>query len=329
MGREADRGRETDAAREAAGLWFTDAELHPFGDGHIHDTYLLHVDGADYVLQRINEYVFVDAELVMRQVRSLLQHAGGELPFTLPWLVASKSDAMTERTDVGLWRVWQRLPGVTLQKAEYPQQAFAAGEAFAQLQVATFDLTPKLRPTIDNFLKLDHYLRGFDSLNGVSDQHRRLVDEYRYLSEYLQEANAHIHGDCKVDNLLFSDETLSGGVVGMLDFDTAMFGNRAWDYGDLVRSLNTSAGDVQVDLIAAAYHGFAAGGVRLGVDEALQAPNYVTFMLGLRFLNDHLCGDPYFKVSQHGENLARAEEQFRLLADLQAAETTLRQAFVS
>ena len=58
----------------------------------------------------------------------------------------------------------------------------------------------------------------------------------------------------------------------------------------------------------------------LSAADLVIAPRYVCFMLGVRFLTDHLRGDRYFKVSTPGENLERAERQFRLLQNMEAAE---------
>jgi hypothetical protein len=61
--------------------------------------------------------------------------------------------------------------------------------------------------------------------------------------------------------------------------------------------------------------GFIENQPRANVAEAVIAPRYVTLMLGIRFLTDHLSGDQYFKVDYPGENLYRAEGQFALLRE--------------
>jgi hypothetical protein len=43
----------------------------------------------------------------------------------------------------------------------------------------------------------------------------------------------------------------------------------------------------------------------------------MTFIIGLRFLTDHLAGDVYFKAAKPGHNLQRARAQFALLADME------------
>jgi hypothetical protein len=71
-------------------------------------------------------------------------------------------------------------------------------------------------------------------------------------------------------------------------------------------------------LFMLAVQGFAQGkGEGLPLEDLLAAPCYVSFMLGVRFLTDHLSGDVYFKVSNPGENLLRARQQFAIVAALE------------
>ena len=46
--------------------------------------------------------------------------------------------------------------------------------------------------------------------------------------------------------------------------------------------------------------------------------------LGLRFFQDFLAGDRYFKVRQPGQNLNRARVQFRLCEAIEARERSIR-----
>lgn len=43
----------------------------------------------------------------------------------------------------------------------------------------------------------------------------------------------------------------------------------------------------------------------------------MTFIIGLRFLTDHIDGDHYFHISFPGHNLQRARSQFRLLETME------------
>ena len=48
------------------------------------------------------------------------------------------------------------------------------------------------------------------------------------------------------------------------------------------------------------------------------------FMIGIRFLTDHLDGDNYFTIHREGHNLDRARNQFALYQDLLDKETALK-----
>lgn len=52
-------------------------------------------------------------------------------------------------------------------------------------------------------------------------------------------------------------------------------------------------------------------------DHLVFAARLMTFIIGLRFLTDHLDGDRYFKIARSGHNLQRARAQFALLADME------------
>lgn len=54
------------------------------------------------------------------------------------------------------------------------------------------------------------------------------------------------------------------------------------------------------------------------------AVRLLPFELGLRFFQDYLAGDKYFKVRQPGQNLNRARVQFRLCEAIEAREGKIR-----
>jgi hypothetical protein len=124
--------------------------------------------------------------------------------------------------------------------------------------------------------------------------------------------NGIIHGDCKINNVLFDQQ--GERVLSVIDLDNNMKGHWAWDFGDLVRSVAFSRGGFDVDDYRACLQGFLTGrgSTPLINEHLIYAPSYLAFMLGLRFLTDHLGGDVYFSVPEHGDNLQRAMEQFAL-----------------
>lgn len=49
--------------------------VRPYGDGHINDTYLVETDGRKYILQRINDSIFRDVDMLMSNIEKVLAHA--------------------------------------------------------------------------------------------------------------------------------------------------------------------------------------------------------------------------------------------------------------
>lgn len=147
-----------------------------------------------------------------------------------------------------------------------------------------------------------------------------------------------IHGDTKLDNFLFGED--SGRVTALIDLDTIMPHTWLADWGDMVRSLANVAGEkepdptrVQVDVAVfdAVARGFLQtaetilpGEVALMVD----AVRIITLELGVRFLTDYLRGDTYFRLSRNDPpdlNRIRAIGQLTLFRRLSEQETSLRQ----
>jgi Ser/Thr protein kinase RdoA (MazF antagonist) len=330
----------TAAAVLEAGWGIAGARLEPLGDGHINDTLLATApDGARWVLQRINEQVFTDPARVMRNLARVETHLGKVAPGLIPPLIETREGrnfCLDEQG--GWWRLWDYLPdGHTIEQTRDPAVCRAAAQAFGRFQRLLSDLPgPPLAPTIPGFLELDGYLARFDAAvastagagEAVADAcgNASFIDRHRDLVEALPRGRDRIHGDCKLNNLLF--DASGRAVRAILDLDTTMLGHWAWDFGDLARSVLTGVlgdeGLAEQDAQAIARALFVAlvDGLLSGSERALDArslaiaPGYVAFMLGVRFLTDHLEGDRYFKVSERGENLDRARRQFALLARL-------------
>ena len=156
-----------------------------------------------------------------------------------------------------------------------------------------------------------HYLRQFDAVSGKAPApERRLVERSRQIAGVLSDRNSCIHGDCKINNLLF--DRSGNQVAAIIDFDTVMYGHWAWDFGDLVRSICFSRQRVDLTMFEAVLRGFAGAQPLTDTQGCVAGPAYVSLMLGTRFLTDHLQGDVYFRTDSPGQNLQRAREQFEL-----------------
>ena len=294
--------------------WGLDGSVASFGDGYINDTFLV---GGRFVVQRVNERVFPNAEALMRNV-SRVADALGELGIH-PLRVPDRSNPCRV-SDGSLWRVSPYVKGRCFRQV--PEELVEpAGEAFGTLlnRLAACDVS--LEPAVPGYHDIDHYLAIHDTLeqDAETKPEREFVELQRHRVPDYSTGKQIIHGDCKVDNLIFHPR--SPRVLKIVDLDTLMQGHPAFDFGDFVRSACTAVGNAEwqgmmkrgKSAIAGFFRPFQLPFRAVRVSESMAlAPAHMSFMLGLRFLNDHCQGDRYFKVRRRGENLERARAQFRL-----------------
>lgn len=300
--------------------WFQPRTLTPLQAGRINDSYRVQGAQQDFVLQAINPRVFADAVQLMAQLQRVVRHLNGRRAGWVPELLERDDGSAFLESAGRVWRVWRFVAGETLQPEHCARPLLlarlrAAGEAFAATQVMLETLPgATLKPGIAHYHDLDFFLRQFDSLaEGATEQWRERIAQFREQPADLKAHDGYIHGDCKPDNLLFVPD--SAEVSAVLDLDTVMWGTRALDFGDLVRSSVWQQERFSLPLFNALLTGYAKGQRHsahpVAADQLLQAPEYVSFMLSVRYLNDHLRGDVEFKVRQRGDNLQRAERQFQ------------------
>ena len=284
--------------------------------GHINETWTTRA----HILQRINEHVFAEPTALMRNLGRAVAHAAalsGHPPLVAP-LANAEGEAWSVDAEGGIWRLFPRVPSRSFDVLPEPLLE-AAGRAFGSFlaRFATFDAA-SLETAIDGFHDLPRYLARFDALpKGEAQAEAAAIDRLREgVSAKLPAEARAIHGDCKVNNLLFDPQR--DDVVAIIDLDTLMPGDPAWDFGDLVRSAsagNERTADLSFSLVRfeRLARGFRAtyGGID-NPGHFAAAPAYMSLMLAVRFLTDHLQGDQYFRVSHRGENLTRARSQLAL-----------------
>lgn len=330
-------------------------ELHPLGAGHINGTWRVKSATGDFVLQQISSSVFPQPRRIAANQALLIaaataaKHAnteswGYQLPEPLPaangeTLVFAPIDAdastaaevvnTATQLPTSAWRLCPYFAGTrTLQTLDNVTQARAAGRAFGELQTLARNIdAAAIQEVIPGFYQLAGYQQtltsAWENCAEPTPQEQALMGELVARSpEYAHPATDEvsvIHGDCKVNNLLFAED--ADTVVAILDLDTLMTGAWWLDFGDLVRSAAFDARKRYLpDFYAAVAEGFFAGCPTLrqaDLAAAVRAPAHVGYMLAIRFFTDHLQGDKYFKVQSRGQNLERALSQFAQLEQLE------------
>lgn len=283
-----------------------------------------------------------------------------KLPGTHP--TRDGADSWTD-SDGGFWRALEYIGHTrTLTRLNNPLQAGEVGFALGRFHALVRDLDPgRLQITREGFHQTPMYYERFrtaaSSIAGNQDadgiEARAAgqgwpgggLAELRFCLDFattradivdaLESARRAgrlpvrvIHGDPKLDNLLFDES--GRRVVALIDLDTAQPGLVHYDLGDCLRSACNPAGEsptdprearFDLDLCRAILKGYFDETRGFLTREELHllpvAARLIPFELGLRFLTDHLNGDRYFKVAYRGHNLLRAATQFRLTASIE------------
>ena len=277
--------------------------------GHINDTFMV---GERALVQRVNSSIF-DAKAVIQNRCLLDEHICDMVPSIL---TTESEEDYVEGFGGEVWRASEYVPSRSF---DVLPNALCreAGAAFGALLTKLKKCTDRPDPVIDGFHDLSHYLSELDGLPTSAD----CIDLIELVSVLRMQTHSFssddyqvIHGDCKVNNLLFDLE--EDQVLKVVDLDTMMWGHPAWDFGDLIRSVLTGIPDRSIairriiDVTAGFVENFEVH--ESTIQAFAVAPAHMSFMLGIRFLADHLRGDTYFKVSFSGENRERAAEQFDL-----------------
>ena len=325
----------------------------PLGRGLINTTFAVTTSTGPYVLQRVNRLVFPAPERIMANLAVLAAHAAGRDGLRVPALIPAKDGQPFLRTPDGeVWRLMELIPdAVTLTRLETAAQARQVGLALGRFHRLTSDLAPeRLGITLPGFHDTPDYLARHLALCAEVDPSacdaavsacRAFIDVRRGLERVLEDARAAglirwrvTHGDPKIDNILF--HAAAGQAVALIDLDTVQPGLIQHDVGDCLRSCcnrrgESAAGErVYFDLgfcdqVLSAYAEETRGFLSPAeVARLYDGIRLMPFELGLRFLNDHLEGDRYFRVSHRGQNLHKATIQFALVADIEAKESEIR-----
>ncbi|MGI6714088.1 MAG: phosphotransferase enzyme family protein [Bacilli bacterium] len=220
---------------------------------------------------------------------------------------------------------------------------YTAGKAFGELHrgLAGFDAS-KLGETIPQFHDTPKRYRDFldakhqDLLARVNTCLPEIAivesfkDEYGKIMDGI--ANGEItyavtHNDPKINNILFEKD--GNGIKAVIDLDTIMPGSYLFDFGDALRSLFTGDNEDSEDLdklvvnfeIFKAYaHGYLSEMLRVLTPREIELLPFSAFLLsiecGMRFLEDYLRGDVYFKTKYPTHNLVRARTQLTLAKNI-------------
>ena len=209
-------------------------EVKPLGNGLINDTFLVRTDGPDdYVLQRINNAIFQDVELLQHNIECATAHIRRKGGKTLEFLPC-KATGKTYWTDGETYgRVSVFIRGAHTYETVNPEYSYYAGKAFGNFEAMLADIPDKLGETIPDFHNMElrarqlHEAVKADKAGRMAEPEVQAIlkDLLPYEEEMCKAERMYregvlpkriCHCDTKVNNMLFDAE---GRVLCVIDLE--------------------------------------------------------------------------------------------------------------
>lgn len=350
-------------AASAFDLAATPRHARAFGSGHINDTYRVWGDDESqppYLLQRVNHNVFPEVAKLMENMQLVTEHlkkkialsGEGNPELNVLTIVHTRDGHLFHHDDDGnYWRMFLLLENTrSYDIVTSEQQAREGGRAFGLFQLMLADMdAQRIYEVIPGFHHIGKRLGALkqaiqaDDLGRASGCQEAIdfalaraerMHTILRMGEWGELPLRITHNDTKFNNVLLDDQDKAQCVI---DLDTVMPGYAAYDFGDAIRTIINSAAEDEADLskitlnipfFEAYTEGYFSHAAKFltpaEVFSLMEGVLLLPYIIGVRFLTDHLEGDHYFKTHHEGHNLQRARTQFHLVAQLEAAENTLK-----
>jgi len=324
-----------------------ETRIRPLGKGLINGTWLVEADDTRFVLQRVNPIFPAEINI---DIDVLTRHVAEHGLVTCRIVPPSAGGLWTHCADQ-TWRLLTFIDGVSHDLLTAPAQAESAGTLLAGFHRAVLDLdheftSPRLgiHDTAGHLAFLRNTLCKKTSHPQFADVSRlaeRILAAADNLAPYPQTPDRIVHGDPKINNLLFTHDT--DRAFSLVDLDTIARMPLPLELGDAMRSWCNPAGeDDQVSEFSArlfeqSIHGYAEGArdwITPGESAAIvSATETILVELAARFcadaLNENYFGwnpDKFATRSEH--NQERAASQLHVAESLAAQRREL-EAIVS
>lgn len=260
--------------------------------------------------------------------------------------------------DGSCWRVITKIASAhAFDSAQGPEHAKECGSVLAHFHDLVSDLPlEKIHNPLPGFHVTPRYLAKYDA-TVATESGQRLLNasmEAKRLAQVIEDRRAFVpvlqdaidsglltprimHGDPKVNNIMMDEYTGKGTAI--IDLDTVSPGLVQYDFGDAIRSICNPAGEEEPNLNKVVFdmdlcEAFIKGYLPFARDFLTDADRHylfdstrlLAFELGLRFFQDYLAGNVYFKTRSPEQNLNRARVQFRLCESIESRERMIRKA---
>lgn len=337
--------------------------IKPFGTGLINTTYKVttrEADAPNYLLQIINHHIFQNVPELTRNIQRVTSHIRTKLEAqvlndidrrVLTPIDTKDGNGFFLDEQGNYWRMFLFIEGArSYDQLTNSKQAEAGGRAFGQFQKMVADLPgDPLYPIIPGFHNTEMRINNFKErvIEDPVGRGKEVVEEVTFLMQRAEEykkivqmgregiiPERIVHQDTKFNNVLLDE---NDQVLCVIDLDTVMPGYVCYDIGDAIRNgANTGKEDDpdldKVGINLELYEGFIKGFLHETKDLLTPAEKntlafgakLLTYEQAVRFLDDYLNGDKYYKINNPYHNLIRTRAQIKLLKTMEANWETMQ-----
>lgn len=309
-----------------------------------------------YLVQQINTNVFNDPYILMKNILGVTNYLKEQMILNndnnhkvLEIIKTKDNNPMCYiYDDKGIkryYRIYKYIDNsISYDKSFNKDIVYNTGKAFGNFQKLLNNYPMNsLNETIKNFhdtkKRYDKLIKDINNLS--NDRVKEAYQEIEFIIKHqticdliINKLNNNIipyrvtHNDTKVNNVLMNKETLD--YLAVIDLDTVMPGSMLFDYGDGIRSTACTCLEdehdltkvkIDLELFESYTRGYLSEISDCITQEELnlmaKSIEIITLELAIRFLNDYINGDTYFKVEYNKQNLYRTKAQLALVKDIE------------
>lgn len=313
--------------------------ISKLGNGLIHKTYLVDTPLQSYILQNINQSVFNQPEILVRNHFKINENLeNNDYQYQLSKPLKTFDNQLIFQNNQDFWRMTEYIKNTTTyQKVESPEMAYDASKALSHFHLCINNSgLSDLEESIPDFINFEKRMNDFSDnkeldINRFQDCFTEIAFANKYASlsrlwiDLTRDGRMQkriIHADPKISNILFDKDKKP---VAIIDLDTVFMGYILYDFGDMIRSYtnktdendHTLVDNFDPEIYEAVKEGFLFHTEKsltdLEKDHLDYAAKIVVYIQAIRFLMDHIKGNVYYDVDFDGQNLHRAKNQINLL----------------
>lgn len=309
-----------------------------------------------YLVQQINTNVFNDPYILMKNILGVTNYLKEQMILNndnnhkvLEIIKTKDNNPMCyiydDKEIKRYYRIYKYIDNsISYDKSFNKDIVYNTGKAFGNFQkllnnYPMNNLNETIKDFHDTKKRYDKLIKDINNLS--NDRVKEAYQEIEFIIKHqticdliINKLNNNIipyrvtHNDTKVNNVLMNKETLD--YLAVIDLDTVMPGSMLFDYGDGIRSTACTCLEdehdltkvkIDLELFESYTRGYLSEISDCITQEELnlmaKSIEIITLELAIRFLNDYINGDTYFKVEYNKQNLYRTKAQLALVKDIE------------